>query len=176
MLSFRQEIVAAFLVLGTLVVIPLWALRQESRATEVPDGEDFHVVTLTAVAGYGIFTFEDVVGYNYWWREPEVARPVVRVGETVLFRLKSADVTHGFSIPELAVGPIYIEPGYVTEVRFEPEESGEFLIQCVARCGCCHEEMFVILEVRGPNGEPPPEDMRLGLPPRVKCPLKRQGH
>ena len=41
------------------------------------------------------------------------------------------------------------------------------------RGGGCHEEMFAILEVRGPNGEPPPEDMRLVLPPRVKCPLKR---
>jgi heme/copper-type cytochrome/quinol oxidase subunit 2 len=140
----------------------------------MPDGEDLHVITLTAVADGGIFTFEDVVGHNYWRRQPEVARPVVRVGETVLFRLKSADVTHGFSIPELALGPIFIEPGTVTEVRFEPTESGEYLIQCTTRCGGCHEEMFAILEVRGPNGEPVPEDMRFKLPPRVMCPLMRK--
>ena len=56
-------------------------------------------------------------------------------------------------------------------VPFQAEEAGEYLIQCVYRCGCCHEEMFAILEVRGPNGEPPPEDMLLTLPPRVMCPL-----
>jgi heme/copper-type cytochrome/quinol oxidase subunit 2 len=176
MLSIRAEVAGIVLVLATLVGIPLWALREESRANEIPEGEDLHVITLTAVADGGIFTFEDVVGHNYWRRQPKVARPVVRVGETILFRLKSADVTHGFSIPELAVGPIYIEPGYVTEVRFEPEESGEYLIQCSTRCGCCHEEMFAILEVRGPNGEPPPEDMRFELPPRTMCPLKKHRH
>jgi heme/copper-type cytochrome/quinol oxidase subunit 2 len=173
MLSLRTEIIGVALVLATLVGVPLWALRQETRANEVPDEENLHVITLTAVADGGIFTFEDVVGHNYWRRRPEVARPVVRVGETVLFRLKSADVTHGFSIPELEVGPVAIEPGYVTELRFEPEESGEYLIQCVYRCGCCHEEMFAVLEVRGPNGEPPPEDMLFTLPPRVKCPLHK---
>ncbi len=173
MISGRAEIIGTVLVLATLVGVPLWALREESRATELPDEENLRVITLTAVADGGIFTFEDVVGHNYWRRQPEVARPVVRVGETVLFRLKSADVTHGFSIPELEVGPIYVEPGDVTEVRFEPKESGEYLIQCVYRCGCCHEEMFAIVEVRGPNGEPPPEDMLLKLPPRVMCPLHK---
>jgi len=169
MLSGRAETISTFLVLAILVGVPLWALREESRANAIPDEENLHVITLTAVADGGIYTFEDVVGHNYWRRQPEVARPVVRVGETVLFRLKSADVTHGFSIPELELGPVYIEPGDVTEVRFEPKESGEFLIQCTARCGCCHEEMFAILEVLGPEGEPPPENMRLTLPPRQKC-------
>ena len=173
MLFNRADLIGTLLVVATLVGIPLWALREETRANRIPDEENLRVVTLTAMADGGIFTFEDVVGHNYWRRRPEVARPVVRVGETVLFRLKSADVTHGFSIPELEVGPIYIEPGQITEVRFEPKESGEYLIQCVYRCGCCHEEMFAILEVLGPNGEPPPEDMRLTLPPRQKCPLHK---
>jgi len=169
MISVRSEAFGTVLVMAILVGVPLWALREEARATEIPDEENLHVITLTAVADGGIFTFDDVVGHNYWRREPEVARPVVRVGETVLFRLKSADVTHGFSIPELNVGPIYIEPGTVTEIRFVPEESGEFLIQCTARCGCCHEEMFAILEVLGPEGEPVPADMEFVLPPRQKC-------
>ena len=55
-----------------------------SPRDEIPDEENLHVITLTAVADGGIFTFEDVVGHNYWRRTPEVARPVVRVGETVI--------------------------------------------------------------------------------------------
>jgi cytochrome c oxidase subunit 2 len=173
MFASRSDLVGTILVLATLIGIPVWVLHEESRANRIPDGENLNVINLTAVAKGGIFTFDEVVGYNYWWREPEVARPVVRVGETVLFRLRSADVTHGFSIPELNVGPAYMEPGEITEVRFVPEESGEYLIQCTNRCGCCHEEMFAILEVRGPNGEPPPEDMKMTLPPRQKCKLHR---
>lgn len=168
-----MEAVAVAVVLATLVGIPLWMLHEESAANRIPGGQGLHVIELTAVSHGGIFTFENVVGHNYWRRRPEVARPVVRVGEKVLFRLRSADVIHGFSIPELQVGPISIEPGYVTVVRFEPKEAGEFLIQCTFRCGGCHEEMFAVLEVQGPNGEPPPENMRLVLPPRVKCPLHR---
>ena len=49
------------------------------------------------------------------------------------------------------MGPIYIEPGYVTEVRFVPEESGEFLIMCTFRCGCCHEEMFAVSRCSAPT-------------------------
>ncbi len=164
-----MESAATLLVLVTLIGIPLWVRSEEAAASRVPDEPGLHVIEITAVAAGGIFTFEDVVGHNYWRLTPAVARPVVRVGEKVLFRLRSSDVIHGFSIPELQVGPIVIEPGYVTEVRFEPTEAGEFLIQCVFRCGGCHEEMFAVLEVRGPNGEPPPEDMKLKLPPRVRC-------
>jgi len=172
MISKRDELLSGFLVLAVLAGIPWWVMRQERSANAVPDGANVHVINLTAVADGGIYTFEDMVGHNYWRRRPVVARPVVRVGEKVLFRLRSADVTHGFSIPELQVGPIYIEPGSVTEVRFEPSEPGQYLIQCTFRCGGCHEEMFAILEVLGPHGEPFPEDMRLKLPPRVKCPLR----
>ncbi len=171
MLSWRAEVIGILLVLVTLVGIPTWLLREESTANLIPGEEHLRVIHLTAVAEGGVFTFEDVLGHNYWRHRPEPARPVVRVGEKVLFRLRSADVIHGFSIPELQIGPIYIEPGTVTEVWFEPKESGEFLIQCTYRCGGCHEEMFAILEVDGPGGEPPPPDMRLQLPPRVKCPL-----
>ena len=171
MTSSRLETAATLLVLATLVGIPLWVRREEAAFGRVPDEPGLHVIDITAVAVGGIFTFDDVVGHNYWRRTPNVARPVVRVGEKVVFRIRSADVIHGFSIPGLQVGPIAIEPGYVTEVRFAPTQAGEFLIQCVFRCGGCHEEMFAILEVSGPNGEPPPEDMKLKLPPRVKCRL-----
>ena len=171
MISIRTEAIGTALVLATLAGVPWWTLREDARARAIPPGDNVHVIDLTAVADGGIYTFEDVVGHNYWRRRPEIARPVVRVGEKVLFRLRSADVMHGFSIPELQVGPIFIEPGSVTEVRFEPKEPGEYLIQCTARCGGCHPEMFAVLEVRGPGGEPPPDNMRLKLPKRVKCPL-----
>ena len=174
MISSRVEAAGTLLVVATLVGVPLWVIREDSGVRAIPEGANVHVIDLTAVAEGGIFTFENVVGHNYWRRTPEVARPVVRVGEKVLFRLRSADVIHGFSIPELQIGPIAIEPGYVTEVRFEPQEAGEFLIQCVFRCGGCHEEMFAVLEIRGPGDEPPPDDMRLVLPARQKCPLHRK--
>ena len=59
MISIRTEVVGTVLVLATLVGIPLWLVREETRATEIPGGEDLHVITLTAVAGCGIWTFEE---------------------------------------------------------------------------------------------------------------------
>jgi heme/copper-type cytochrome/quinol oxidase subunit 2 len=170
-MAWRTEAVALALVLLALVGIPLWVLRQDTLSRRIPGEESLRVIEMTALARGGIFTFEDLPAHRAWRGQPAVARPVVRVGERVLFRLRSADVIHGFSIPELQVGPIQIEPGSVTSVLFEPTEPGEFLIQCTYRCGGCHEEMFAILEVRGPSGEAPPEDMRLVLPARTKCPL-----
>ena len=59
MLSIRAEILATLLVLATLVGVPLWALREEARATALAEGEDVRVITMTAVADGGIWTFEE---------------------------------------------------------------------------------------------------------------------
>lgn len=169
MLSTRMEIAAALLVLATLAGIPAWVVMTESASAVVRGTDNPHVITLTAVAEGGIWTEEDVIGHSYWRRMPKPARLVVRVGETAVIRLKSADVTHSFAIPDLGVDPVVVEPGHVSEVRFVPTEPGQYLIQCSLRCGACHEEMRTTIVVLGPGQtlEDYPADF---LPPRTKCP------
>ncbi|MBI4612467.1 MAG: hypothetical protein HY720_02550 [Planctomycetes bacterium] len=173
MLSTRTEWLAAALVLLILLVVPAWLLKAESRAAHVGGIENPHVITLTAIADGGIWTEEDVVGHSYWRRRPKPARPVVRVGETVVIRLKSADVRHSFSIPDLEVGPVSVEPGHVSEVRFVPREPGEYLTQCSTRCGPCHEEMLGTIVVLGP-GQTLADHPGGLIPPRKKCHLGDQ--
>lgn len=170
MLSRRMEIAAAFLVLATLVGIPAWVVMTDSASAVVRGIDNPRVITLTAVAEGGIWTEENVAGYSYWRRAPQSARLVVRVGETVVIRLKSADVTHSFAIPDLGVDPVAVEPGQVSEVRFVPTQPGQYLIQCSLRCGPCHEEMRTSIVVLGPGQtlEDYPADF---LPPRTKCPF-----
>lgn len=174
MFSIKTEMAAAVLVLGVLVGVPAWVLRAESAATAVRGAENAHVITLTAVADAGVWTEEDVMGHSYWRRWPQLARPAVRVSETVVVRLKSADVSHSFSIPDLEVGPIPVEPGHVSEVRFVPADPGEYLIQCSTRCGPCHEEMRGTIVVLGP-GQTLADYPGGLLPQRTKCPFHPGG-
>jgi cytochrome c oxidase subunit 2 len=68
-------------------------------------------------------------------------------GETVLLRLKSQDVTHGFYSKQLKVDEL-IEPGKVVEVKVTPQTAGTFTIICDHFCGSGHGnmKMSVIVE------------------------------
>ena len=196
MISKKIELLAAVLVLATLAGVPAWIIHTESVYARVSGVQNPRVVNLTAVADGGIWTEEKVVGHSYWRRQPKpTERLVIQVGETLVIRFTSADVSHSFAIPDLNVGPVPIEPGHVSElwfvpvekaedgwnvhlvnqghvvdVRFLPVRPGEYLYQCSAWCGHCHEEMrgtFVVLGA-GQTLEDYPGGV---LPPRKKCPL-----
>ena len=196
MLSNKTEIVAAVLVLAVLVGTPLWVIQTESIFASISGVENPRVMTLTAVADGGIWTEEDVLGHSYWRRQPKpTERVVLQQGEAFVIRFKSADVNHSYAIPDLNVGPVPIGPGYVSElwfvpvenaadgwnvhtvtkghvsdVRFMPLQPGEYLTQCSAWCGPCHEEMRGTFVVLGANQTL--DDYPGGiLPARKKCPL-----
>lgn len=73
-----------------------------------------------------------------------VTRPVIHVkkGDHVVFKLKSSDVLHGFSLKDLG---IYITdgitPGKVKLVSFVADKAGTFTFSCNAICGENHEKM-----------------------------------
>ena len=53
------------------------------------------IISLTAVAKGGIWTQEEVVGANYWWRTPSRAEEIpINQGDHIVLRLRSADVLH----------------------------------------------------------------------------------
>lgn len=111
------------------------------------------VVELTGVAAQGIWTDETVSGTNYW-RRLRRANPVIQAGREVIIRLQSADDEHGFSIPELGIGPVKVEAGHVAEVRFTPQVPGRYAYQCTTRCGPCHEAMTGSIVVVAPAETP----------------------
>lgn len=164
-----MEKFGVILTLAVLILTPL-GMAGADRIYAAGDPADV-TFTLTGVSDGGIWTEEEVVGHNYWRRTPRPARLVVRAGQKVRIRLKSADVTHGFNISDLDIGPILIEPGHVEEAIFTPDQPGEYLFQCSTRCGECHEEMLGTIVVLGEGetlGQYPAGHL---IKPRTKCPL-----
>lgn len=76
----------------------------------------------------------DVVASRYRYAPENVT---ARVGDTLVFRVTSADVTHGFAIEGLHAG-VEIPPGETVEVRVKVTSEGSFTIYCTVFCGTGH--------------------------------------
>ncbi|MEW6722796.1 MAG: cupredoxin domain-containing protein [Candidatus Micrarchaeota archaeon] len=61
----------------------------------------------------------------------------VKKGDLVRITLTSADVTHGFMLPEFNINE-RIEPGKPVTVEFVADKAGEFGFRCSVRCGEGH--------------------------------------
>jgi cytochrome c oxidase subunit 2 len=70
--------------------------------------------------------------------EPEIVR--VRLGETVLFRVSTPDVQHGFEVSELGIRES-IQPNMPADIVFHATRRGRFRIDCHIKCGKGHDDM-----------------------------------
>lgn len=64
----------------------------------------------------------------------------------VKFRLTSADVVHGFLLPDTNVNTMVV-PGFVAEVRTRFEVPGEYAMPCHEFCGLGHQAMWAHVSV-----------------------------
>ena len=65
----------------------------------------------------------------------------VPVQTPVRFRLTSADVVHGFLLPNTNVNTMVV-PGFVAEVRTQFKHLGEYNMPCHEFCGLGHHDMW----------------------------------
>ncbi|MGC1379432.1 MAG: cytochrome c oxidase subunit II [Candidatus Baltobacteraceae bacterium] len=79
--------------------------------------------------------------------EFEPARLTIPVGSTVTFYVTSADVVHGFFVPNTDINMMAV-PGWVNEERRTFTRPGEYLLICHEYCGIDHQDMFAKIEVR----------------------------
>jgi len=70
----------------------------------------------------------------------------VPVGTAVKFRLTSADVVHGFLLPDTNVNTMVV-PGFVAEVRTRFAKEGEYTMPCHEFCGLGHHAMWAHVRV-----------------------------
>jgi cytochrome c oxidase subunit II len=70
----------------------------------------------------------------------------VPVGTPVKFRLTSADVVHGFLLPNTNVNTMAV-PGFVAEVRTSFAQPGEYEMPCHEFCGLGHHAMWTRVSV-----------------------------
>jgi len=64
----------------------------------------------------------------------------VKKGDTVRLIITSADVPHGFAIPEYGINEVLM-PGEIVSVEFIADKEGTFTAYCSIYCGTGHSEM-----------------------------------
>jgi len=160
-----REKLAIVCVLTVLVAVPFLIFFYQDICW--PDRRTEKVFTITGVGNRGVWTLETVNGMNYWWKSFEPATIQLRLNELVVFRFLSADVFHQFYVPELGIGPVNVDPGYATEIRFKAEKEGVFRYYCTSQCGGCHFYMQGWIVITRPGEKPVnprPVGCRLCLP------------
>lgn len=151
------EIAAGLLTIAGIVAATVYPFSYEATSLEKKLPPGGQRITLTGVAATGMWTDENVDGGNYWYRRFSPARPVLRVGQPTLLRLKSADVNHSFYCPGLGGGPVEVHPGHVAELLLTPAREGIFEFYCTTFCGDPHFGMRgEIVVLREGSPVPPP--------------------
>lgn len=82
---------------------------------------------------------------------------------SVKFRLTSADVVHGFLLPDTNVNTMVV-PGFVAEVNTSFAEPGAYHMPCNEFCGLGHHGMWTRVII-----EPPDRLAAQGLLERTQC-------
>jgi cytochrome c oxidase subunit 2 len=98
----------------------------------------------------------DVVGHQWWWefdfgpQHFKTANEVYVPNDRTLYaELRSADVIHGFWVPQMG-GKVQTIPGRVNHIAFTPLVLGTFLGECGNFCGMQHARMRFVMKVVPP--------------------------
>ncbi|MBS1815679.1 MAG: cytochrome C oxidase subunit II [Acidobacteria bacterium] len=75
---------------------------------------------------------------------------VLPVNREVDLRLRSLDVIHGFSAPELRIKQNAV-PGQTIHIHFTPTQVGRFAVLCTQVCGLGHYRMSATIRVVSPE-------------------------
>ena len=144
-------VVAVLLVLAGLPLL-LWAWRSVLLPHRYPPGTK--IITLTAVANGGIWTQQEITGWDYWWRKPTRTADIqLNHGDHVVVQLHSVDVLHSFAIPSLRLGPVDVPAGHTVEVKFNAEEADVLMFLCWQWCSPHHPNLRGNFVVGGGGAE-----------------------
>ena len=129
-----------------MVLIPL-GIRIYDQSLKpgnlVPGTKEF---TLTGSADKG-WILGEVKAYDilfFFRKNKKKTDPIIYVskGDQVVLKLRSSDVTHGFSMKAFG---IYItkgiDPGQTVYVKFTADKTGTFMFACNVCCGDIHHMM-----------------------------------
>ncbi len=115
--------------------------------------------SLTGTAGRGWVIGEvranDIL--SLWRDDREPLKPVIEVckGDKVVLKLRSADVTHGFSLKAFGIYVAQgIQPGKTVYVSFTADKLGRFIFLCTVFCGDIHQHMEGTIVVRDDTSAP----------------------
>lgn len=137
-----KEMAGVLAVVLMLVGLPLLLGAWRSARLAHRSQPEIKIITLTAIAEGGIWTNEEIVGYNYWWRTPSRVQEIpLNQGDHVVVRLRSVDVLHSFGIPLLRLGPVDVPAGHTVETEFTAERPGVLTFLCWQVCSPDHPSL-----------------------------------
>ncbi len=128
-----------YTVIPVIIVLVLFAFTvvTENEVTATPKG---NVAIQVTAFQWGWQFYYPATGKAVQGVLSEDPQMVVPTGETVNITLKSADVIHGFYVPEFNFSQ-YAQPGYDNHFNFTPLHNGTFRGQCTQLCGLYHSLM-----------------------------------
>ena len=137
------------IMMAVLVITTATGALQPASNVETIDPQTLHLAGEfvesnlgTAVEPDGSVTVR-IIGEQYDFVPSCV---VVPAQTAVKFRLTSADVVHGFLLPDTNINTMVV-PGFVAELRTSFAQPGDYLMPCHEFCGLGHHAMWTRVRV-----------------------------
>jgi len=142
----KQDLVYLFFLILIIVGLPfgIRAYDRHQKPTAILQGAREFTLTGHAQRGWvlGEVRANDI--FSLWQEEGPLVKPVIEVskGDQVVLKLRSADVTHGFSLKAYGIYVAKgIQPGKTVYVSFTADKVGRFIFMCTVFCGDIHQHM-----------------------------------
>ena len=97
--------------------------------------------------------FVNIEGRQWAW---EMNQNRAQIGDTVVFNVTAADVTHGLGIydPNMnLVGQTQAIPGYTNSLKMTFDKPGIYNLLCLEYCGLAHHNMISKFTIQDQLGE-----------------------
>jgi heme/copper-type cytochrome/quinol oxidase subunit 2 len=149
----NADFIFLFLLISIIVGLPLGIMAYDQYLQPKNISSSAKEFTLTGHAQKG-WILGEVQAYDIislWQKDEQVGTPVITVSKDdwVVLKLRSSDVTHGFSLKAfdvyIAEG---IKPGKTVFVSFKADKVGTFIFKCNVYCGDIHQQMKGSLVVK----------------------------
>ena len=157
--SKKQDVVYLLLLIIIIIGLPLGIRAYDRHLDPIkadPGTREF-ILTGHAQKGWvlGEVQANDII--SLWQDNGPRQKPVIEVhkGDQVTIKLRSADVTHGFSLKAFGIYVAKgIKPGKSVYVSFKADKTGTFVFMCNVFCGDIHQHMEGKLIVRDKKSNP----------------------
>ena len=151
-MKIKKDYYLLLFIIFLMIFIPLsiWAYDQSLKPKNLPAGTKEFTLTGHSQKGWieGEVQAYDII--SLFKKDEANTAPVLHVskGDGVVLKLRSSDVTHGFSMKGYG---IYISkginPGETVYVKFKADKTGTFVFSCNVFCGDVHHMMHGTLIV-----------------------------
>ena len=155
----KMDVIYLVFLITVIIGLPFGIRAYDRHLNPVQSSSEAREIALTGHAGRGWVSGEvranDI--FSLWRDEGPPVKPVIKVskGDQVIFKLRSADVTHGFSLKAYGIYVAKgIQPGKTVYVSFRANKAGRFIFMCTVFCGDIHQHMEGTLIVRDETSSP----------------------